>query len=442
MNPDVAGSTPATHTTVLFAVPGPVTKKPCSGRADAAGAIRGETAQSLRFARRPVLKISKIRRLQGRLNDDERRYRNVIRRIRIKAHERGLLFRNGEFVAVLGEGVHWYLDPLFRLRARVVSPRDPWLIHEDLDLIVKSGKLAGEAIVLDLSDNERALVWIDERFARILGPGLYALWTTERRVRVETVDARTMQLVHGELAAIVRSPEACTMLEVLDVEPGHAGLWFRDGGYQGTLAPGTYAFWKGVGTLRLHHIDLREQVLDISGQEIMTADKVTLRLNALITYRITDALRSVSESEAAGQALYRSAQLALREAVGAKDLDTLLVSKDALARELSALIQPRAVELGIAVVRAGIKDVILPGDMKELMNKVTEARKAAEASLVTRREETAAMRMQANTAKILESSPTLMKLKELEVLEKVAGKANLTVVLGEEGLANRVVKLL
>lgn len=94
------------------------------------------------------------------------------------------------------------------------------------------------------------------------------------------------------------------------------------------------------------------------------------------------------------------------------------------------------------VVTAGIRDLILPGEMKELMNRVTEAKKAAEASLIMRREETAAMRMQANTAKILEASPTLMKLKELEVLEKVADKANLTVVLGQDGLADRVVKLL
>ena len=76
------------------------------------------------------------------------------------------------------------------------------------------------------------------------------------------------------------------------------------------------------------------------------------------------------------------------------------------------------------------------------MNKVTEARKAAEASLITRREETAAMRMQANTAKILETNPTLMKLRELETLEKVANKANLTVLLGDEGLAGKVVKML
>jgi regulator of protease activity HflC (stomatin/prohibitin superfamily) len=101
------------------------------------------------------------------------------------------------------------------------------------------------------------------------------------------------------------------------------------------------------------------------------------------------------------------------------------------------------------VTGLGIRDIILPGEMsktrrgeKDLMNKVTEAKKAAEANLIARREETAAMRNQANTAKLLESNPTLMRLRELEVLEKVAGNSKLNVVLGEKGLAERVVNLL
>ena len=80
--------------------------------------------------------------------------------------------------------------------------------------------------------------------------------------------------------------------------------------------------------------------------------------------------------------------------------------------------------------------------MPTILNRVTEAKKAAEADLITRREETAATRSQANTARIFESNPALMRLRELEVLEKVADKANLNVVLGEKGLADRIVKLL
>jgi uncharacterized tellurite resistance protein B-like protein len=98
--------------------------------------------------------------------------------------------------------------------------------------------------------------------------------------------------------------------------------------------------------------------------------------------------------------------------------------------------------VGLEVASVGIRDVILPGDMKDLMNKVTEAKKAAEANLISRREETAAMRSQANTAKVLADNPTLMRLRELEVLERIATTGNLNVVLGEKGLADRVVNLL
>ena len=86
--------------------------------------------------------------------------------------------------------------------------------------------------------------------------------------------------------------------------------------------------------------------------------------------------------------------------------------------------------------------MILPGEIKDLMNKVTEARKAAEANLIARREETAAIRSQANTARLLAESPTLMRLRELEVLEKVAAGGKLSIVLGEKGLADKVVNLL
>jgi regulator of protease activity HflC (stomatin/prohibitin superfamily) len=187
---------------------------------------------------------------------------------------------------------------------------------------------------------------------------------------------------------------------------------------------------------------MRETVVDIAGQDIMTADKVTLRMNAVVTYRVVDARKSVSTVDDARQALYREAQLALRAVVGARELDTFLVDKESVARELEEIIRQRASEFGLEIASAGVRDIILPGDMKDLMNKVTEAKKAAEANLIARREETAAIRSQANTAKLLEGSPTLMRLRELEVLEKIASAGKLNIVLGEKGLADRVVNLL
>lgn len=366
----------------------------------------------------------------------------MIGTVKIRAHERGLLFEDGEFVRVLGPGRHWLTGAPWQTRVDVASVREPWLRHPQLDVIVRAGALAGEAVVADLGDAERALVWIDGRFAGALGPGLHALWTGVRDVRIEVVDARALRLEHERLAVILAWPGIAEFLEPVAIEAGRVGLFYRDGRLETTLGPGTHAFWKGLGRVRVQAVDLREQVADVAGQEIMTADKVTLRLNAVVTYRVTDAATAVSEVEDHRQALYREAQLALRAVIGTRDLDRLLSEKDAVARELLDVVRARAAGFGVGVTALGIRDVILPGEMKDLMNKVTEARKAAEAVLITRREETAATRAQANTARLLETTPVLMRLRELEVLEKVADKANLTVVLGEGGLADRVVKLL
>jgi regulator of protease activity HflC (stomatin/prohibitin superfamily) len=366
----------------------------------------------------------------------------LFRRFKVREHERGLLFRDGDFRGVLPPGRHRMWDPLRKVHVDVVSVRDVWLRHPDLDVIARSGALGAEARVVDLKDHERAVVWVDGRLEAVLKAGQYVLWTAFRDVRVERFDVRGVRLQHADVAAIAEAPGASALVEMITVEAGFAGLYFRDGRHEATLAPGPYAFWKNVARIRIQHVDLREQVVDVAGQEIMTADKVTLRMNAVVTAKVVDPLKAVTEVEDYRQALYREAQLALRGIVGTRELDAFLSDKDAVARELDAAVRVRVAAFGVEVVSLGIRDVILPGEMKDLMNKVTEAKKAAEAALITRREETAAMRSQANTARILEQSPTLMRLRELEVLEKVSEKANLTVVLGERGLADRVVKLL
>jgi regulator of protease activity HflC (stomatin/prohibitin superfamily) len=323
-----------------------------------------------------------------------------------------------------------------------LSVRDPWLDHPALDVIARSGALGDETVVLDLKQHERALVWIDGRLDAVLRPGLFALWTVFRRVAVEVVDARPVRFVHPELAAVLRTPKACDLLESVTIEPAHVGLFIRDGQHEATLGPGTHAHWKGEDRAGVIVVDLREQVHDVAGQEIMTADKVTLRLNAVVAFRVIDPLRAVTSVEDFRQALHREAQLALRSVIGTRELDVLLADKDAVARELDGVLRAKVAPMGLEVVSLGIRDVILPGEMKDILNRVTEARKAAEANLITRREETAAMRSQANTARILETNPTLMRLRELETLEKVAGKGRLRVVVGEKGLADTIVKLI
>jgi regulator of protease activity HflC (stomatin/prohibitin superfamily) len=365
--------------------------------------------------------------------------------IKIRPYERGLVLVDGEPVRALAPGWRFVREvwrPLADVRVRRLSVLEVWVDPREIELIARTGVLGDEARVVDLGSHERAVVWADGRAHTVLGPGLRMLWTVFHDVRVEVFDAREVRFEHPDLAVVAQARGADRWIEVHEVQAGWAGLLYRDGRLAGTLAPGQHGFWQGEEAVRVAHLDLREQVLDVQGQEIMTADKVTLRLNALVIHRVTDPEKAVTEVDDHTQALYRQAQLALRALVGTRELDALLADKDGVARELEETLRARAARFGVEVASAGIRDVILPGEMKEILNRVTEARKAAEAALVTRREETAAMRSQANTAKIFESNPTLMKLRELEVLEKVAEKSDLTVVLGDGGLAERVVKML
>ncbi|MBP9824644.1 MAG: slipin family protein [Thermoanaerobaculia bacterium] len=381
--------------------------------------------------------------------------------IRVQYGQRVVVYRDAQPVELLRPGRYLRMAFGGGLEIERFSTRDPWVASAMLPEIVRAGLLEGEAVVLDLVDRERAIVRIDGRYAGVKGKGVSAVWTAERKVEVEKYElgfssnspdaagssalgSASFRLEHPSLAVIVELPGAKSELDVAVVAPGTTGLVFRDGrlvSEMGDLSPGLYAFWKGGGKFQVVAVDRREQVLDVSGQEILTADKVTLRLNALVVYRVADAALAVTTVESYSQALYRQAQLALRAVVGTRDLEAFLAGKDEVVAELQSLLEKRSLELGLEVREAGIRDVILPGEMKEILNRVVEAKKRAEAMLLTRREETAAMRMQANTAKIFESSPTLMKLKELEVLEKVAEKANLTVVLGDGGLSERVMKL-
>lgn len=360
----------------------------------------------------------------------------------ITSREFGLHFIDNEFKEVLRPGKYRFFDPKNRQRVEVVSSLAPWLNHSQLEAIVFSGKLKGFAEIVDLNDDQRGLVWIDGRFDRVLEPGRYVYWLGPKNVSIEIIDAKTIRFQHAALPLISQTPGGKTALIQMTVLPHHVGLLYYDGRFMETLSPGPYAFWKNTGEVRLYMIDMREQSIDITGQELMTADKVTLRMNACVGYQVVDALKMERTVDNIQQAFYREAQLALRNVVGRRELEQFLSDKNEIASEAERMLENRAESLGVQVLSFGIRDIVLPGEMKELLNKVTEAKKAAEANLIVRREETAAMRSQANTAKLLENNPTLMRLRELEVLEKIVESGKLQVVVGEKGLADRVVNLL
>lgn len=217
------------------------------------------------------------------------------------------------------------------------------------------------------------------------------------------------------------------------VEAYEMGLKFRDGRLVGVLEPGRYRVARIFAKERIQTVDMRLRTLVLAAQEMMTLDKVTLRLTALVSMRVKDPAAAVLKVDSYESQLYGDVQLALRESVGSSDLEALLSQKARLGASILESLRAKAAGYGVEVVEIGVRDVVLPGEMKAILNQVMEARKKAEAANIARREEVAATRSLANTAQMLEKNPTLMRLKELEALERIVGGAS-SVVIGPEFL--------
>jgi regulator of protease activity HflC (stomatin/prohibitin superfamily) len=203
-----------------------------------------------------------------------------------------------------------------------------------------------------------------------------------------------------------------------------------------------HGFWRCQQQVEVDLFDLRSQLLEISGQEILTKDKVALRLNLGAAWRYGDLLQALGRAPKPVEALYRELQFALRTAVGTRTLDELLEDKSGIDAQLAELAGKRLQGSGLVLESIGVKDIILPGEMKLLLAQVVEAEKAAQANVIRRREETAATRSLMNTAKLMEDNPTALRMKELETLERVAERIDkISVFGGLDGVLNNLIKI-
>ena len=248
----------------------------------------------------------------------------------------------------------------------------------------------------------------DNKPMKFLRPGVHRVWKVDPMVAVKTyaVTDAAPDLT-DELRAIVPAGELIEQ----QIRQFERGLKYVQGKYEGMLEPGEQAGWVRPGARgAVTVMDRGVQQLKIEGQELMTRDKVTLRLTLTAEYAPADAPTTVHAVADVKDALYLAVQLAAREFVAGVTLDELLEGRDTLTRYLEAQVAPRAEAFGVRVHRVGVKDVILPGEMKTLLNKVIEAEKAAAANVILRREDAAATRNMANTAKVVAEKIDEIKL--------------------------------
>jgi hypothetical protein len=348
-------------------------------------------------------------------------------RIQVAINERVVVVRDGVPKRVLGPGSYWFWSRVtsFRYDTNALILDAP---HEVRQMM--PGEWYEE---IHLAPHQRALLYRDEKPVRFLRPGIHRYWTVDPSVRlsVMSVDDEVPELT-AEAATLVPRDEIVDVT----VNQHQRGLLYVQGRFERMLEAGRYVFWshpkaKVVVTL----LDMRHQIITIAGQELMTSDKVSLRLTLTCEYAPADPPVLLHAVANVHDALYLMVQLAAREFVAGVSLDELLEGRNALADHLESQVVPRAAEVGVAVHSVGVKDVILPGDMKLLLNRVIEADKQAAANVILRREEAQATRTMANTAKVIADNPVLMRLKELDAMRDIAERINeVKLIVGGKGL--------
>lgn len=342
----------------------------------------------------------------------------------VKDDERALLMRDGRLERLLQPGRFRAFDPSWRLTAEVVKVSRAELAVERARLIERTdpAMAAANLEIVQAGPTEVAIVSFDGEPKHLVLPNTArAFWKSLTRVDVDRIDTAADMRVskaHLDRMELSRNPVVAHAI----VGAHEAGLLMVDGRLVERLAPGRHAFWQVGRTVAITKVDLRPTPLEVTAQEILTKDRVGVRVTLTAFTRVVDPEKTVLAAADVSATVYRLIQFAIREAVATRTLDDILAARDQIDRQVREFVTQRAGDLGVVVGEIGVKDVILPGDVRELLNKVVEAERVAKANLIRRQEETAATRSLLNTAKLMDDNPLLLRLKELESLERLVEK--------------------
>lgn len=350
----------------------------------------------------------------------------------IQETQRGFLFKKGRFVKMLQPGIyHTYRNSEIRI-ADIEKPLLDRFTMAEIGVFSTDENFRKETVSIAVPDGQIALRYSDGKYREYLPAGKYTLWNNVKKHTFELYPINNAEVPDNIPRYICDSLCRDDVMQQVNVMEKHKGLLYIDGIAKRILEPGVYYFWTDYANISYKTVDMRQQQLSVTGQEIMTKDKVSVRLNFVCTYKVADFEKALREIQDFTSQFYIMVQMAMREIVSALTLDEILNRRDEVAAELTANLKKKAVTLYIDITDAGIRDIILPGDVRDIMNTVLIAEKRAQANVITRREEVASTRSLLNTARLMDENKTLYKLKELEYLEKIcANVGNISVSGGD-----------
>jgi regulator of protease activity HflC (stomatin/prohibitin superfamily) len=268
------------------------------------------------------------------------------------------------------------------------------------------------------------------------------------------------------------------------VKDTHRALLYENGVLTRVLEGGRHKLPPAIGwplslfveppVIETVFVDMREREITIKGQEILTADKVAIRVSIIVQFRVTDPRAAIQQVASYEDRLYSDVQLAARRSLASMSFEDILTNRNQLSEDISRDVTEIALRYGVAIIRADVKDLVFPGNLQEIMNKVLAAERTAEAQLVQARTaadirridaaaqaeierahasaqadamrleaeaeaealhartqaEVAALRDRETAAQAYAKHPALLRVRELEAMEELGRSANARIYIG------------
>jgi hypothetical protein len=357
-----------------------------------------------------------------------------MKKLAINKQEIAIKIKNEEVTKVYTTGTYW----IFSNKEIVKFNLNEVIDVKFHSMILENETLKSMVNIYEVIHNEVLVTFRNNQFDKSFVNRNVMIWKDSTQLTTVKYDLNSTEEVQKLDKREIEILKKISAIRTISVAPYFEGLLFKDNQFNSILKAGDYLFYSNEAKISIVTYDLRPQTIEILGQEILTKDKVQLRINFMVQYQITNLLKAYTSDKDFTKMIYQAIQLGLREFIGNIGFDELMSDKNSITKYIINKFEAQFETIGLKLKDAGMKDIILPGEIREIMNRVLIAEKTAQANSITRREETASTRSLLNTAKLMEENETLWKLKEMEYIEKIADKVGEISISGGSNVLNEL----
>ncbi len=361
-----------------------------------------------------------------------------MKRIVVPEHHIAVITKETGISRILAEGKYWLG---WAEQATIYNKSTDFSVSQHVEILLSHPEFCDHVHVIDVPEGHICMMYWNETLTRVFHTGRYIMWKGLKQYGFKMINTSTLEIPKDLPVYVLQKSIMAPYVRSYKIEPNEKGILYVNGQFDRVLDAGVYYWWSNHILVAVSKVDMRQTMMELSGQEILTQDKAQIRVNFSVQYQVVDIEKVFLANKDYDKQLYNIMQLALRGFIGRITLDELMENKGQVDAYVMTMSREQAQGLGISIVNCGLKDIVLPGDMKDIMNQVLIAEKKAQANIIMRREETASTRSLLNTAKLMEENSMLMRLKEMEYVEKIADKINNISISGNGQIVDQLKQL-